>query len=214
MSYFAAWKFRCIFRAPGAVFKERGPVTTSFEVEAGQGRVGANLAVLSLWLFRTVRLLNLSLVLVERSHVFKFQAAEKYLSPAEPDCTCRIHQQKFTMQVPVTPSFCLVCHRNASKTTSSPDIIRFKKPQFVEQSSNLIENRHKKKTTQPCLFENAEVQDQVQFCEHRCFESYYRGIRLMGSKRNLDAGRFSFQQRYYLCENVYYSGTSITKSSV
>ena len=31
---------------------------------------------------------------------------------------------------------------------------------------------------------------------------------------NLDAGRFLFQQRYYLCENVYYSGTSITKSSV
>ena len=27
---------------------------------------------------------------------------------------------------------------------------------------------------------------------------------------NLDAGRFLFQQRYYLCENVYYSGTSIT----
>ena len=64
--------------------------TTSFEVE-GKG-LGANLAVLSLWLFRTVRLLNLSLVIDERSHVYKFQAAEKYLSPAEPDCTCRIHQ--------------------------------------------------------------------------------------------------------------------------
>ena len=157
MSYFAAWKFRCIFRAPGAVFTEGGPVTTSFEVEAGQGR--GKLAVLSLWRFRTVRLLNLSLVLVEQSHVYKFQAAEKYLSPAEPDCTCRIQQQKFILQVPVTPSFCLVCHRNASETTSLPDIIRFKKPQFEEQSSNLIENRHKKKTTQPCLFENAEVQD-------------------------------------------------------
>ena len=43
--------------------------TTSFEVE-GKG-LGANLAVLSLWLFRTVRLLNLSLVIVERSHVYK-----------------------------------------------------------------------------------------------------------------------------------------------
>ena len=91
------------------------------------------MAVLSLWLFRTVRLLNLSLVIDERSHVYKFQAAEKYLSPAEPDCTCRIHQYKFadhdiTLWVPVTPSFCLVCHRNASETTSSADIIRFKKP--------------------------------------------------------------------------------------
>ena len=45
---------------------------------------GANLAVLSLLLFRTTRLLNLSWVIVERSHVYKFQAAEKYLSPAEP----------------------------------------------------------------------------------------------------------------------------------
>ena len=83
MSYFAAWKCRCIFRAPGAVFKERGPVITSLKWR--WGRVGANLAVLSLWLFRTVRLLNLSLVLVERSHFYKFQAAEKYLSPAEYD---------------------------------------------------------------------------------------------------------------------------------
>ena len=57
----------------------RGPV----EVGAG-GWVGANLAVLSLWLLRTVRLLNLSLVIVERSNVYKFQAAEKYLSPVEP----------------------------------------------------------------------------------------------------------------------------------
>ena len=74
-------------RARGAVFKVRGPVhgqTTTY-VEVGAG--GANLAVLSLWLFRTVRLLNLSLVIVERSHVYKFQAAEKYLSPAERDCT-------------------------------------------------------------------------------------------------------------------------------
>ena len=52
MSYFAARKFWCIFRARGEVFKVRGPVTTSFEV--GGGRVGANLAVLSLLLFRTV----------------------------------------------------------------------------------------------------------------------------------------------------------------
>ena len=60
--------------------------------------------------------------------IHKFQAAEKYLSPAEPDCTCRIHQHKFadhdiTLWVPVTPSFCLVCHGNASETTSSADII-------------------------------------------------------------------------------------------
>ena len=68
-------------------------MTTSFEVE-GAG-VGANLAVLSLWLFRTVRLLNLSLVIVERSHNNKFQAAEKYLSPAEPDCICRIQPLHF-----------------------------------------------------------------------------------------------------------------------
>ena len=53
MSYFAARKFWCIFRARGAVFKVRGPVTTSFEVGGG-GRVGENLAVLSLLLFRTV----------------------------------------------------------------------------------------------------------------------------------------------------------------
>ena len=54
MSYFAARKFWCIFRARGAVFKVRGPVTTSFEVWGGGGRVGENLAVLSLLLFRTV----------------------------------------------------------------------------------------------------------------------------------------------------------------
>ena len=77
------------FRVRGAVFKLWGPVTTSFEVDGGW--VGANLAVLSLWLFKTVRLLNLSLVIVEQSNVYKFQAAENYLSPAEPDCTCRIH---------------------------------------------------------------------------------------------------------------------------
>ena len=62
-------------RTSGAVFKVRGPVNTSFEVEEGWGEggsLGANLAVLSLWLFRTVRLLNLSLVIVERSHVYKF----------------------------------------------------------------------------------------------------------------------------------------------
>ena len=37
MSYFAARKFWCIFRARGAVFKVRGPVTTSFEVGGGGG---------------------------------------------------------------------------------------------------------------------------------------------------------------------------------
>ena len=55
-----------LFRARGVVFKERGPVTTSQWSRGGEVR--ANLAVLSLWLFRTVRLLNLSLVIVERSH--------------------------------------------------------------------------------------------------------------------------------------------------
>ena len=83
-----------VSRAPGAVFKVRGPVTTSFEVvmggEGGGGWV-ANLAFLSLWLFRTFRLLNLSWFIVERSHVNKFQATETYLSPAEPKCTCWIH---------------------------------------------------------------------------------------------------------------------------
>ena len=69
-------------RACRAVFKVQWPVTTYFKVGAGGG---ANLAVFSLWLFRTVRLLNLSSVIVERSHVYKSQAAEKYLSPAEPD---------------------------------------------------------------------------------------------------------------------------------
>ena len=78
-----------VVRAPGAVFKVRGPVTTSFGLGRG---VGANFAVLSLWLFTTVRLLNLSSVIVERSHVYKFQVAEKYLSPAEPYCTRRIQQ--------------------------------------------------------------------------------------------------------------------------
>ena len=62
-----------------------------------------------------------------------------------PDCTCRIHQQKFALQVPVTPSFCSVCHRNASETTSSADKIRFKKLQFVEKSSDLIENLNQKR---------------------------------------------------------------------
>ena len=42
----------------GAFFKVRGPVTTSFEEwgggGGGGGGQGANLAVLSLWLFRTV----------------------------------------------------------------------------------------------------------------------------------------------------------------
>ena len=69
-----------VVRARGAVFKVRGPVTTSFGlgrgVEWGEG--GASFAVLSLWLFRTVRLLNLSSVIVERSHVYKFQAAENF----------------------------------------------------------------------------------------------------------------------------------------
>ena len=69
----------------GAFFKVWGPVTTSFEVGwkggGGGGGRGANLAVLSFWLFRTVRLLNLSWVIAERSPVSKFQAAEKYLSP-------------------------------------------------------------------------------------------------------------------------------------
>ena len=45
-----------IIRAGGAVFKVWGPVITSLE-EGGGG--GGKLAVLSLWLFRTVRLLNL-----------------------------------------------------------------------------------------------------------------------------------------------------------
>ena len=89
-----------VSRARGTVFKVRGTVTTSFEVvvvvvvEVGGGggggggggrREGANLAVLSFWLSRTFRLLNLSWFIVERSHVNKFQAAEKYLSP------CWIH---------------------------------------------------------------------------------------------------------------------------
>ena len=46
-------------RAWEAVFNVRGPVTTYIEVRWGGGG-RANLAVLSLWLFRTVRLLNLS----------------------------------------------------------------------------------------------------------------------------------------------------------
>ena len=66
-------------RARGAVFKARGPVTTSFELGRAAGGGGTNFAVLS-W------------VIVERSHVYKFQTAKKYLSPAEPDCTRRIHQ--------------------------------------------------------------------------------------------------------------------------
>ena len=56
---------------------------------------GSNLSLLVLWLFITVRSLNLSRVIVERSHVYKFQATEKDLSYAVPDCKCRIHQQKF-----------------------------------------------------------------------------------------------------------------------
>ena len=49
-------------RAWGAVFKVQGPVTTYIDVGGGGGGGGerANLAVLSLWLCRTIRLLNLS----------------------------------------------------------------------------------------------------------------------------------------------------------
>ena len=47
-----------IIRAGGAVFKVWGPVITSLE-EGVEGGGGGELAVLSLWLFRTVRLLNL-----------------------------------------------------------------------------------------------------------------------------------------------------------
>jgi len=57
-------------------------VATSFEAAGG----------VQIWLFSLCGCLELS---AERSHVYKFQAAEKYLSPAEPDCTCRIHQKKF-----------------------------------------------------------------------------------------------------------------------
>ena len=46
-------------RAWGAVFNVRGPVTMYIEVGGGGGGERANLAVLSLWQFRTVRLLNL-----------------------------------------------------------------------------------------------------------------------------------------------------------
>ena len=79
----------------GAFFKVRGPVTTSFEV-GWEGRVGGRArgkfgCSVFLAVYRTVRLLNLSWVIVERSPVSKFQAAEKYLSPTEPNCTCRIH---------------------------------------------------------------------------------------------------------------------------
>ena len=48
------------------------------------------------------------------------------------------------------------------------------------------------------------------FVEDRCFEAYYASD--LGSKRTNDnffAGRFLFQQRYFLYENVYYNGTSI-----
>ena len=49
-------------RAWGAVLNVRGPVTMYIEVGGGGGGGGgrANLAVLSLWQFRTVTLLNLS----------------------------------------------------------------------------------------------------------------------------------------------------------
>lgn len=67
--------FPFLIRARGAVFKVRGAVTTSFAVGGGRREgallivtnskficyVGnAQLSVLYLWLFRTVRLLNLS----------------------------------------------------------------------------------------------------------------------------------------------------------
>ena len=51
--------FTSHFKAHAAVFKMQGPVN-------------------SLWLFRTVRLLKLSLVInVEQSHVYQFQAADR-----------------------------------------------------------------------------------------------------------------------------------------
>ena len=87
--------FFCECRARGAVFKSAGAARLLNWGGGGGGEGGgwgANLAVLFLWLFRTVRLLNPSWVIVERSHVYKFQAAEKYLSPAEPDCTRSTHQ--------------------------------------------------------------------------------------------------------------------------
>ena len=51
-----------------------------------RGAGGGNfLCSLFFWLFRTVRLLNPSWVIVEQSHVYKLHAAEKDLSPAAPD---------------------------------------------------------------------------------------------------------------------------------
>ena len=83
-----------VVRARAAHFKVRGPVTTSFGLGrgVGWGGGGRKFCCFPLWLFRTVKLLSLSSVIVEQSHVYKFQVAEKYLSPAEPDCTRRIHQ--------------------------------------------------------------------------------------------------------------------------
>ena len=66
-------------RARGAVFKARGPVTTSFEL--GRARRGGGGEQILLFSLESLR-----------SHVYKFQTAKKYLSPAEPDCTRRIRQ--------------------------------------------------------------------------------------------------------------------------
>ena len=49
-------------------------------------------------------------------HVYKFQVAEKDISPAAADCTARIHHKEFADQDlltgPVTHSFYLECHRS------------------------------------------------------------------------------------------------------
>ena len=137
---------------------------------------------------------------------------QEYFSPAEPDNTCRIHPQKcsdydITLQVPVTPSLCLVCDRNASP--SSGDIIRFKKPQFRGVVFRFNQEPSSKKDSILhrcicCSLAGLKTQKSRTKC------SFVKTVVLKlttlqiqdrnGQMINLDDGRFLFQQRYYLYE--------------
>ena len=66
------------------IYSKSAKITLSVCVAVGKFvcYVNGNLFVLSLCMFKTVRLLNRSWFILERSHVFSLRAVEKDLSPA------------------------------------------------------------------------------------------------------------------------------------